>query len=281
VIRAALQKIFIATCLLFAVMATSAAAQQPAQGGQPATASPQAPLVSDPDYALGEGDVVEVLVVGSSEFNSRARVARDGSVVLPLIGPVQAAGQSPSALAEKVAAALKAGGYYANPIVRVELIGIRSRYVTVLGNITTPGLIPLDRPYRLSEIIARVGGKTASGVEYVVLTRANGESKRYPLEMLATGGPDQDPTVQAGDKIWVPAAQSEVFYISGEVKNPGAFEVQGEMTVRIALAKAGGLTENGSDKRITLVRNGKTVKGANLESKVESGDVITVNARLF
>jgi polysaccharide biosynthesis/export protein len=281
VVRTALQKILTATFLLLA--AATAAFAQPPQGGapQPAIASPQAPLVSDPDYALGEGDVVEVLVVGSSEFNTRARVSRDGSVLLPLVGPIQAAGQSQSALAEKVADRLKAGGFYANPIVRVELIGIRSRYVTVLGNIASPGLLPLDRGYRLSEIIARVGGKTATGVEYVVLTRANGESKRYSMEALATGGPDQDPVVMAGDKIWVPASEAEVVYLTGEVKNPGTFNVQSDMSVRIAIAKAGGVTENGSDRRFTLVREGKPLKGANLDTKVEPGDVITVNARLF
>jgi polysaccharide biosynthesis/export protein len=279
VVRTALLNIFTAIFLIFA--ATSVAAQPSQSAPQPGTAAPPAPLVSDPDYALGEGDVVEVLVVGSGEFNTRVRVARDGSVVLPLIGPVPAAGQSPSALAEKVSAALKAGGYYANPIVRVELIGIRSRYVTVLGNVSAPGLLPLDRPYRLSEILARVGGKTAAGVEYVVLTRASGESKRYTIERLATGGFDDDPAVAAGDKIWVPPAEVEVFYLTGEVKNPGTFNLQGETSVRIALAKAGGLTENGSDKRIKLVRGGKTIKGANLETKIEPGDVITVNARLF
>jgi polysaccharide biosynthesis/export protein len=281
VIPAGLKMGLTVICLWLA--AAGSAMGQPAQPGQPAVAAtnPQAPLVSDPDYALGEGDVVEVLVVGSPEFNSRARVSRDGSILLPLLGPVPAAGASQSALAERVAAGLKAGGYYSNPIVRVELIGIRSRYVTVLGNISAPGLLPLDRPYRLSEILAKVGGKTAIGAEFVVLTRANGESKRYPIEKLATGGPTDDPVVQAGDKIFVPAAENEVFYVTGEVKSPGAFPVQSDMSLRIALARAGGLTENGSDRRVNVVRGGKTLKGVKLEQTVEPGDIITVGARLF
>lgn len=285
-IRAALRTVTLALCVLLG-FATAAAAQDPgAAAGHPSSpppssAAPSTPLVSDPDYVLGQGDVVGVMVVGSPEFNTRSRVSNDGTVVLPLIGQIQAAGLSQAALAGKVSEALKKGGYYASPIVRVELLGIQSRYVTVLGNVGQPGLLPLDRNYRLSEIVARVGGRTAAGADFVVLTPANGEPKKYAISNLATGGSEEDPVVSPGDKIYIPPAENEVVYLNGEVRSPGAYAIQKDMTVRIALAKAGGVSENGSEKKVKLVRDGKRLEDANLETKVQPGDVITFGARLF
>jgi polysaccharide export outer membrane protein len=286
VIRAALRTFTIALCVLLG-FATAAAAQESGTAASqsssppPSTAAPSTPLVSDPDYVLGQGDVIGVMVVGSPDFNTRSRVSNDGTVLLPLIGPVQAAGLSQSALAGKVADALKKGGYFASPIVRIELLGIQSRYVTVLGNVGQPGLLPLDRNYRLSEIVARVGGRTSAGADFVVLTPAKGEPQKYAIANLATGSAEEDPVVSPGDKIYIPPAENEVFYINGEVRSPGAYPVQKDMSVRIALAKAGGVSENGSEKKVKLVRDGKRLDDAGLETKVQPGDVITFGARLF
>ena len=52
-------------------------------------------------------------------------------------------------------------------IVEVEVVSYASRYVTVLGAVGSPGLIPMDRPYRLSEILARVGGARQDGADHV------------------------------------------------------------------------------------------------------------------
>lgn len=267
--------------LALASLATTAVAQPATQPAAAPTASSSTPLVSDPDYALGEGDVIDVLVVGSADFNTRARVSSDGVVLLPLLGPVPAAGSSPMVLAERIAEGLKKGGYFASPLVRVELVGIRSRYVTVLGQVGSPGLIPLDRTYRLSEIMAKVGGRTAGGANYVVVTPRSGESKQYEMEKLATGGTEDDPIVLSGDKIFVPAAENEVVYISGEVRSPGAIPVVKDMSVRIALARAGGVGENGSEKRLKIIRNGEKLPKVDLETKLQPGDIVTVGARLF
>lgn len=282
-IRTVLHSLSMAFCLLLCAATTASAQQQPVAPApaQPSVAPAAAPLVSDPDYVLGEGDIIEVMVVGNPEFNTRARVSNDGSTVLPLIGPIKAGGESPSVLSERIATALKKGNFYTNPIVRVELVGIKSRYVTVLGNVGTTRLLPLDRNYRLSEIFALVGGKSAGGADHILVTSNNGESKRYDMAALATGGPAEDPFVRPGDKIYVPPAETDVFYIQGEVRTPGAFPIQTDMTVRFALARAGGVTENGNDKKVSLTRDGKTTKGVDLDTKLQPRDVIAVGARLF
>lgn len=248
----------------------------------PAASPPSVDLSGDRQYALGVGDTIEVTVVGRSDFNGRARIGSDGAVLLPFLGAVPATNRTPGQLADEIRAGLEKGGYFSNPVVRVDVVGVASRYVTILGAVGAPGLMPLDRRYRLSEIIARAGGKSEGGVDYVVLTPASGASKQYKMADLATGSGDQDPYVNDGDKVFVPAAQAQLFYISGQVKNAGSFPVTEGLTVRMALARAGGLTESGSDKKVKIYRQGKALKGVKLdETIVESSDILTVGERLF
>jgi polysaccharide export outer membrane protein len=69
--------------------------------------------------------------------------------------------------------------------------------------------------------------------------------------------------------------------MNGEVKSPGAFPVADKMTIRMAIARAGGVTDNGSEKKITLIRDGKEIKKVTLEEQVKVGDIIKIGERLF
>jgi len=249
--------------------------------GQPLAQTTPSAGVQDRSFPLGLGDVIYVGVIGRSDFSVRARVASDGTVVLPLLGSVPAVGRAPDQLAEDIRGALERGGYFSNPVVRVEVLGVASRYVTVLGFVGQPGLVTLDRDYRLSEILARVGGRNAGGANHVLLTRADGKSERLSIDKIATGVPGQDPIIRPGDRIFIPASENEVFYISGQVRSPGAYPVADGMTYRIAIAKGGGVTDMGTEKKIKVVRNGTTLKKVKLEDPVQPGDVITIGERLF
>jgi polysaccharide export outer membrane protein len=281
-----------------ALVAQTASAQQQPQSQPPAAASPGAPPGASPQtasptpqaapappvdasYALGPGDSVEIALVGRGDYVSRVRVGTDGAILLPLVGKLQAGGRTVLELADDVRQALIKGGFYSDPVVRADVISISSRYATILGAVGTPGLMPLDRNYHLSEIMARVGVHPGGGADYVVLTHASGESSRYSVTAMATGGGDKDPVVQAGDKIFVPSPESQMFYISGEVKSAGGFPVTEGMTVRMAIARGGGVTENGSEGKITLVRGGKELKRVKLDDPVMPGDVIKIGERLF
>src|SRR3546814_3797855 len=81
-------------------------------------------------------------------------------------------------LSREVAGQLSSAGYYVKPQVLVDVVSYASRYVTVLGAVTSPGLVPIDRAYRVSEILARVGGKQDKGAEYLMLRRQDGEIGR-------------------------------------------------------------------------------------------------------
>lgn len=230
-------------------------------------------------YILGPSDVIEVGVQGRTDYTSRQRIGEDGSVQLQYLGRVQAADKTTLQLANEIAEALDKGGYFMRPVVVVEVASYASRYVVVLGNVGTPGLVPVDRPYHLSEIVARVGGIRESGADYVILRSHNGGERRLSIVALATGDSSEDPYVSPGDKIYSPNA--ETFYISGQVKAPGAYAVQPNMSVRMAIARGGGLTDSGNERRLSLTRGGKKVDHVPLESKIAPSDVLVVGERLF
>ena len=229
-------------------------------------------------YILGRDDVIEVGLIGRNDFGGRVRVQADGTIQMPFIGKIAVADRSTSEVSEIVRKALQAGGYFADPVVTVEVVGYASRYVVVLGAFGSPGLIPINRPYRLSEILARVGGVREGAADYISIRSANGQERQVTIKDIATGDATQDPYVQAGDKIYSPLA--EVYYVSGKVTSPGAFAIQKDLTVRMAIAKAGGLTEDGSDKKVEVTRGGKKMK-LDVSAKVEPGDVLVIGERLF
>jgi polysaccharide export outer membrane protein len=233
----------------------------------------------DADYVLGPGDVIEAQVLGRSDFTTRARIGQDGAIQLPYLGTVAASDRSTRKLGDEIAKALEAGGYYASPIVNVDIVSYASRYVTVLGEVGAPGLTPIDRPYHLSEILARDGGVREDAADYLVIRAEHGPEKRYSIRGLATGDASQDPLVAPGDKVFVPKA--EVFYISGQVKSPGAYALESGMTLRMAIARGGGLTDLGTDHGVKVTSRDGQKKRLELDGAINAGDVIVVGERLF
>ena len=277
-----IKTLVVALCALaLSAMTGAAYAQAPQGAAQPPTAPQAAPGLGEAAsaaYVLGRDDALEVGLLGRSDFGGRARVQADGTIQLPFIGKVQAADRTTAELADAVRKALQAGGFFADPVVTVEVVGYASRYVTVLGAVGTPGLIPMNRPYRLSEILARVGGVRDGAADYIVVRSANGQEKRLMVRDLSMGDANQDPFVSSGDKIYAPMA--EIFYIYGQENAPGAYQLQSGMTVRMAIAKAGGLTESGSDKKVDANRAGKKVK-VDVASEIQASDVLFVGERMF
>jgi len=142
----------------------------------------------------------------------------------------------------------------------------------------SPGLITLDREYHLSEVLARAGGVREGSSDYVILRSSGGRERQLSIRDLATGDSSSDPVIIPGDKLYVP---TEVFYIKGQVKSPGAYPLSLNMTLAMALARGGGLTDLGSDGHIIVNRKNTQLRPQDLNFKVMSDDVIDVGEGWF
>lgn len=245
----------------------------------PAPPSLAQTVATDPGYVLGPGDQIEVGLRGQPAFEKvAARIRADGTIALTHLGDFRVAGDTSVTLAMRIGRALSDGGFYVNPIVNVEILGYASRYVIVLGEVSQPGLQTVDRSYRVSEIIARAGGIRPTGSDRVVVNRGSGEQQILDFATLATGTGAADPLVGPGDKIFVPVAPT--FFIYGQVNAPGEYPMKTVMTLRKALARGGGLTPLGSERRISVFRGGE--KQAIVANAVlADGDVVVVGERFF
>ena len=245
---------------------------------------------SRPLLQLGPGDQVKMEVFGRGEMDTTTYVGDDGTIRVPLAGPVQVDGLSPTEAAQKVEAALKSGQYLVDPHVTFTVLVSRSQRISVLGEVHAPGRYPIESNTTILDVLAQAGGATDKGADiiYILRTDSNGNLQRLPVDLKMTMGtqdglPAALQTLHTGDSIFVPAAAQ--FYISGEVRTTGVFRLDGGMTVLQAIARAGGVTERGSARRVQIKRRnaagGYTVLSAKSEDKLQPDDVVTVKERIF
>ena len=111
----------------------------------------------------------------------------------------------------------------------------------------------------------RAGGKMASEIERTLTERLKGSYLVDP-------------------RVSVSILKYREFFISGEVKTPGGYAFQPGLTLRRAVALAGGLTERASEKRITIIRDQDPERRpapATLDTLVMPGDTITIDQGFF
>lgn len=246
---------------------------------QAVPAAAQTSGVARDGYVLGPSDTIAVVVYGQEEFNVQTRIKPDGSIVMPLIGRVQASGKDVIQLADEITRQLEGRNFLRDPIVNIEVVQYNSRYARVVGKVTAPGLVPLDRAYTIMDVLLRSGWVRDDGSRYVVLRRAS-DSKEVRLltEDLAMGGEGAGIVVQPGDTLFVDVA--ELAFLAGAAARPGGYPVEPGMTVGRLIARAGGVGPTGSSSKFKLKRDGKETD-VDESAEVRADDVITVRERLF
>ncbi len=237
---------------------------------------------------LGAGDTIRVTIFQNPDLTTEVRISERGTIVFPLIGEIALGGQTPVGAGNRIAAQLKQGNFMKDPQVNVSVVQVRSRQVSVLGNVARPGRYALDdTTLTLTDILALAGGISPGGADTVtVVTNRNGTEKKLEInvpEMIAKGTMSANFEIQNGDTIFVQRAP--VFYIYGEVQRAGAYRLEPDMIVMHALSLGGGLTPRGSDRGLVINRrmpDGAVRKiDAKLFEAVRPDDVIYVKESLF
>jgi len=262
-----------------------------AYGGQDAGA----PSKPDAGYRLGPRDGLNILVWGHEDLSGKYSIAADGSLSFPLVGSIKAADRTVPEVQAELTERL-GDGFLKNPRVTVEIERYVSQRVFVIGEVHTPGAVPLSGPMTLLEVLARSGSLTEQAGGDLVILRGADQGSGGPLVPGQTGtselgrvsvqqlrrGTVANVPLRDGDTVFVPRAEN--IYVLGLVNRPGPYLLETGLTVLRALALAGGTTTLGSTGRIRILR---VVKGkrteikAQLDDVLEPGDTITVGARRF
>jgi polysaccharide export outer membrane protein len=135
-------------------------------------------------------------------------VRADGMISVPLINDVQAEGMTPEELKDVIARELSE--YIGEPNVTVVVIDIRSRFVSVIGEVAQDTRVPLTRDLRVLEAIAQAGGfGPFADKSDVRIVRRNGDGTeseyRFDYGAYIRGrAPGTNIVLQHGDTIVVP-----------------------------------------------------------------------------
>jgi polysaccharide biosynthesis/export protein len=185
--------LLIAALLMVLTMPGVRDAKAQVPGNPPAAAaSPGAATFSGNDYHLGSGDKIHVSVFGQTDLNGDFVVDGAGSVQLPLIGLVQAAGLTVAQFQKEITVKY-ADGFLVNPNVEVDVSGYRPFYI--IGEVKTPGQYSYVNGMSILNAVALAGGFSDRADKSEVYIRRNGASKEAELPA------DETTKVNPGDII--------------------------------------------------------------------------------
>jgi protein involved in polysaccharide export with SLBB domain len=137
----------LALALLVAMMLPSVGGAQVTESAPGPTTQPIADTGGEgrPLVQLGPGDSVTLSVFGQPEMNTTDFVADDGTITVPLAGPVPVRGLSPTEAARRIEQALRDRKILVDPHVTISAVVSRSQRVSVLGEVHKPGRYVIDR----------------------------------------------------------------------------------------------------------------------------------------
>ncbi|WP_305989277.1 polysaccharide biosynthesis/export family protein [Roseibium sp. MMSF_3544] len=243
-----------------------------------------------PSHIIGIGDTISVVVwePGEEGLFSRAEnggraelgpfvVNQSGTITVPYVGKVHAAGKSVERLQDAIQIAL--GGKAVDPQVVVTLMENASSLVTVSGAVNKPGQYPLAiRGERLLDVVAKAGGNAHDASEtYVTFIRSGKQGRQLLKTVFDYQG--ENIYVRPGDQIYL-AHTPQTFTAFGAVPKVGEYPLQaGEVSLIEALGRVGGLEDgraNSVGMYVFRYESPELVRSMKPETKIASTGAVPV-----
>jgi polysaccharide export outer membrane protein len=177
----------------FALLAVLCVALHLSTVAPPATAAGNPAQGQGSDYVLGVGDKLRITVFGEDDLSGEFSISSIGTISMPLIGEVQAAGKTLSDIRSTITQKLS-DGYMKNPKVSIEVQGYRPFFI--VGEVLKPGSYNYVNGMRVINAVALAGGYTyrADKTDIRLRHAAAGSQEEHAQE---------DTTVQPGDVITI------------------------------------------------------------------------------
>ena len=184
--------------------ATDQSIAKPDSGTAETTAPP---LVTDPKYIIGQGDVLDISVWKDEALTRTVVVLPDGMIAFPLIGELKAEGKTVAALKQEMETLL--ARYVSDLVLNVEVRQSNSMLVYIIGRVNNPGRQVLNSRITVLQALAMAGGPNpfAKKNNIRVFRREGAATKsyRFRYDDVVEGEHLEDNIVlQRGDVIVVP-----------------------------------------------------------------------------
>jgi polysaccharide export outer membrane protein len=218
------------------------------------------PVVLPKDFSeirIEPGDLLSVNVYDTPELSDTYRVDPAGDLTLPLCGKVKVQGLTSPEAAKLLETTLVNDQILNQPQVSVDVQQYAGHFVTVLGEVNSPGRVTVIAPMKLSEILAQVGGLTA--IAGTLIKIRHGSDDAGPEEDVPYSRSESNPQtgsilVRPGDTLIVP--RTGIIYVLGAVNRPGGYVMQedGKLNGAEALALSGGTVLQAKTSGLRVIR---------------------------
>jgi polysaccharide export outer membrane protein len=171
---------------------------------KPATSKPH----SDNSYVIGANDALAIDVWKEPNISRSVSVRSDGKISLPLVGELQASGQTPEQLEQEITKRLQS--YISEPEVTVIVSESKSQKVNILGMVAHPGAYLLTSSTTILDAVALAGGFKDFAKQksiYVLRPSPDGSQQKIPFnykDVIKGKNPEQNIRLQSGDTVVVP-----------------------------------------------------------------------------
>jgi protein involved in polysaccharide export with SLBB domain len=232
-----------------------------------------------PDYRLGPGDVLVLILTGDVELAYSLQVSRTGFIVVPQVGQLFVSSLTLDGLRDLLFARLGrvySGVRRTNPTTRfdVTVTGVRAIQVFVTGDVIQPGAYQISALGTVLTALYAAGGLEERGSTRAIHVR-RGDSTVATFDLydyLLLGDTRNDVRLETGDVVFVGVRGARVS-VAGAVIRPATYEMKGGETLAEMIAASGGITATASVREV-LVR--RVLPGAERDQEATARVVIRV-----
>ena len=219
----------------------------------PTTFAPVENVPVPAGYVLGPGDQLLIRAWGKIDLDSRVTVDRNGQINLPRVGTLTVAGLRYEQVEGFLHSAISA--LFKDFELNISLGQLRSIQIFVLGDARQPGAYTVSSLSTLVNALFASGGPSATGtMRHILLRREGATISEFDIyDLIEKGDKSRDVRLLPGDVIYIPSIGPQIA-ISGDVNQPGIYELKGETTIGEALQDAGGMTSLADAGRAVLER---------------------------
>ncbi len=206
-----------------------------------------------PDYIVGPGDSLAIDLWGGVSTKIVRTVDREGRVTLPEAGPLLVSGRS---LGDVQMAIQKAvGTEFRDTSADVSVSRLRTIRVYVVGEVEEPGAYDISSLSTALNALVAAGGVTSRG-SLRSLKHMRGQQQIENIDaydLLLRGVTPTAQKLENGDTLMVPPLGPQVT-VTGMVRRPAVYELNGEKSVEDVLELAGGILPAAALRHVEVQR---------------------------
>ena len=263
------------------------------------------PLLSGPvppDYKLGPGDVLVLILTGEVELAYTLQITREGFVLIPQVGQVYLSNMALSQARDVLRPRL--GRVYSgvrgpNPTIQfdISVANVRANQVYVVGEVTQPGAYQISSLGTVLTALYASGGVTErANMREIQVQRARKTVATLDLyDYLLHGDTHSDIRLETGDVVFVPVHTTRV-QVTGAVIRPAIYDLKAGQKLGDLIEAAGGFRADAALKRVSIQRivpserrgqeaaartaiNVELAGGSGIPAaSLEDGDIVVVDA---